>query len=138
MAIRLVNGRKKGHKTAIKIQVFERREKDADDYHRFAIKLRRYAYKFNIYFKPVMLVPVVEINSKERLGQFVADQFGVGEFYVMAYRKPIRKSRLRVKKYARVEPFKIAFVKVMDVAGQEQIWCKTLYPMKRYWFWRNE
>lgn len=114
--------------------------KDIDSYKRFPVKTRRYVYKYNIHFHPVMRVPVTQINSKERLGQFVADHFYEGEFYVMAYRRPVRKPGLRSRKYAYIQPFKIAFVKVIDVAGEQRSYIKLLYPMMtRYkWFWKGD
>lgn len=131
---------RKGHKTHLKIQVFERRLKDQHDFKRFPVRTQKYINKWNIHFMPVMKVPVHEINTKQKLGQFIADYYYPSEFYIMAYRKPVRrKGTLRIKKYAYVEPFKIAFVKVMEVAGEERVWVKLLYPMRRYkWFWKGD
>jgi len=126
----------KGNKNAIRIQVFERRPKSKEDYTFFNWKIRKYVYKFNIFFHPVMIVPVEKINSKERIGQFIQDHYGEGEFYVMS--RMTNRNKRKIGKWKPPRKWgKIAFVKVMEYGDRETSYVQLKYPMHLYWFWQK-
>lgn len=94
--------RRIGKKTHIKVWVWERKPMTREGFLHFNPKIRHNVYQKITRMLNVHYVSVEEISTKEKIQQFMADNYWTGEFLIMGFSNAKNKYRCKPVKLCRV------------------------------------
>ncbi len=120
---------RRGDKTQIKIWVWERRK--MSDLGR--LRINKYTRRFMIdkitKFRNVHLVDTSEIDTKQKIEEFMEMEYWKGEFLIMGFSK--------AKNQGRCKPVKLCRVFIYNEGNGNRAKMINNYRLSRYWFWKG-
>ena len=121
-------------KSEIKILVFKVEEMSKEGIQQWNKNLRHR-------IKRIVYVPLthiqrlpVSVNTKDKLGDFMSEQFGAGTFVIRGWTKGYTKTKV---KFTRLAKLKIDQVRGSDLEDKYKITFYDTSGISRYKFWRG-
>ncbi len=118
----------------IKILVFEKRTMSREGLAQWGSKLRGSVKKIVFVPLPPTRYLPKEINTKDKLGEWLADRFGDGEFIIRGWTAGKTKTRV---KFIRLAEIKIGKIKSPDVEDNFNFHFVSTKGISRYRFWKG-
>jgi hypothetical protein len=121
----------RGHKSVLKLWVWQRLPMSQEGRRRFSAHVRPYMKPYIYRFGQRFDVPVNEIANKQLIENFAVEQIGyAGDFYIMGFSGTKRNKK-------KVKPVKLCQVVITEHPdGLKARMCHN-WKLFRYWFWQK-